>query len=108
MFTFSPTEQQGVVTREIRVHLVNCSISGCLIESNVRLEVGTTGSLRVHIDGRDFTDDVQVVRCQPIPGAGAMHHIGARFLWTVPPTELALRNVVRQSASPAFSIPGAG
>lgn len=99
MFTFSPREQQGIVTREIRVRLLNCSTSGCLIESNVRLDAGTTGSLRVRIDGREFSDDIQVVRCQSIPGAGAVHHIGARFLWTVAPSGVTLRHAMRTVAA---------
>jgi hypothetical protein len=101
MFTFSPQEQQGVVTRELRVRVLNCSTSGCLIESNVRIDVGVTASLRVLIDGREFSDDVQVVRCQPIPGAGAVHHIGARFLWTVAPDKLALRRLMQVAATPS-------
>jgi hypothetical protein len=72
----------GVLTREHRVRLLNSSVSGCLIETNWRPQVGAIASIRVVIEGREFVDDVQIVRCQPIAGAGATFHVGAQFLWT--------------------------
>src|SRR5688572_15609572 len=58
------TGQLGVLARDFQARLVNCSPSGCLLETNARVEVGTIGTLRVTVDGREFADDVQVVRCQ--------------------------------------------
>jgi hypothetical protein len=84
-------EQLGVLTRERRVHLLNSSVSGCLIETNWRLQVGAIASIRVVIEGREFTDDVQIVRCQPIAGAGDTFHVGAQFLWTQPLHKRSLR-----------------
>ena len=46
-------EQLGVLTRERRVRLLNSSVSGCLIETNWRLQVGAIASIRVVIEGRD-------------------------------------------------------
>jgi PilZ domain len=84
-------EQLGVLKRERAVRLLNCSVSGCLIETNWQLQVGTIATLRVVIDGHELADDVQVTRCQPIAGAGDTFHIGAQFLWTQPLHKQSLR-----------------
>ena len=86
----------AVLTRDVQVRVVNCSLSGCLLETPTRMEPGTTGSLRMTIDGSEFTDDVQVVRCQLIEGAGALYQVGVRFLWTTHPNRGALRHGVWQ------------
>jgi hypothetical protein len=90
-------EQVGVLTRERRVRLLNSSVSGCLIETNWRLPIGTIASIRVVIEGREFADDVQIVRCQPIAGAGDTFHVGAQFLWTQPLHNRSLRIAHRVS-----------
>ena len=36
----------GVMTRERYVRLLNCSVSGCLFETNRRLQVGVIASIR--------------------------------------------------------------
>jgi hypothetical protein len=72
----------AVLTRDFQARIVNCSPSGCLLETNARLEVGTIGTLCITIDGRELADDIQVVRCQPIEGAGSLYQVGARFVLT--------------------------
>ena len=42
-------------------------------------------------------DDVQVVRCQPIEGAGSLYQVGARFLWTMASGKGALRLALAES-----------
>lgn len=84
-------DQLGVLTRERHVRLLNCSVSGCLIETNCRVQVGAIASIRVVIEGRELSDDVQIVRCQPIAGAGDTFHVGAQFLWTKPLESTSLR-----------------
>lgn len=88
------TDRVGILTREFRVRMLNYSPSGCLVETNARVDVGTVGSLHFVIDGSEFVDDVQVVRCQPIEGAGSLYQIGARFLWTVSPGRGTLRRAL--------------
>ena len=95
----TPGNVLAVLTRDVRVRIINCSSSGCLVETGVRLEVGTVGSLRLVLDGDEFTDEVRVVRCQPIEGAGSVHHVGAEFLWTLPPDRQSLRLAMRRAAS---------
>jgi hypothetical protein len=87
-------DQLGVLTRDRQVRLLNCSVSGCLLETNCRLPVGATASVRVSIDGRELRDDIQVVRCQPIAGAGDTYHVGAQFLWMQPLVRESLRRAL--------------
>jgi len=92
-------DQLGVLTRERQVRLLNCSVSGCLLETGCRLPVGAIASIRVSIEGRELSDDVQIVRCQPIAGAGETYHVGAQFLWTQPLDNQSLRSALRGSVS---------
>ena len=78
-----PTGRLGLLEREFEARMVNYSASGCLLETHTRIDIGTVGTLRLVIDGRELMEDVQVVRCQPIEGAGSSHQVGVRFLWTV-------------------------
>jgi PilZ domain len=87
----------AVLGKELRIRVLNCSPSGCLLETRARLEVGTVASLRMTLQGEEFVDDVQVVRCQPIEGAGSIFHIGAQFLWTGTPSPRSLRQVMRRA-----------
>ena len=86
----------GVLTRELRVRLVNISGSGCLVESGSRLEPGMAGALRVIVSGDVYSDDVRVARVQQRPGSGGAWLIGAEFLWTSPPGPNSLRRVVNR------------
>ena len=93
---FASGDVLGVLTRELQVRIINCSYSGCLVETDARVEVGTVGSLRLVFDGNELSDDVQVVRCQPIQGAGSVYQVGAQFLLTGPPGDRSLRRAVTQ------------
>ena len=96
----------GVLGKEVAIRLLNGSPSGCLVESNCRLEVGTIASLRVTLNGVELVDDVRVVRCQQIEGAGSIFHVGAQFLWTATPSGRSLRQVMSRalaSSKPAMA-----
>ena len=80
----------AVLTREIPVRVLNCSSSGCLLESTGRMDVGTVASLRLVVEEEELLDLLQVVRFRPIEG-GSSYHAGAEFLWTVAPTVQSLR-----------------
>jgi hypothetical protein len=94
--TGGPAGRLGVATRDLSVRLLNCSPSGCLLDTDTRLEIGATGLLQLSIRGDEFSDDVEVVRCQRIEGAGAQYRVGVRFLWTAPLHRRALRTVAWQ------------
>jgi len=89
-------ESLAVLTRELRIRILNCSLSGCLLETNASLPVGTVAALTLRIGDHEFRDDVRVVRCQAIAGAGSLHHIGAELLWTAIPGRQSLRLAMQQ------------
>ena len=72
----------GALAKKIRIRVLNCSVGGCLLESDVPVKVGTVGILRISLGARTFTDTVEVIRCQPIAGGRGIHHVGARLLPT--------------------------
>src|SRR4051812_25714518 len=88
-------EALGILTRELGVRIINVSVSGCLIETPRRMEVGTVGTLRLRVGNEGYSDTVQVVRCQPIAGAGSMYHVGMKFLRTTPRHVRSIRHAVR-------------
>jgi hypothetical protein len=88
--------QLAVLVRDVRVRVLNCSASGCLLETSARMDVGATASLHMTIDGEEFVDGVQVVRCQLVEGAGALYQVAVRFLWNTPPDRRALRHGIWQ------------
>ena len=91
----------AVLTRELRIRVVNCSLSGVLFESTASLPVGTVAALTLWIGGHELTDDVRVVRCQAIAGAGQTYHIGAELLWTGIPGRHSLRLAMQQRLTAA-------
>jgi hypothetical protein len=94
-------EELAVLTRELRVRLLNCSASGCLVETNVRLGVSTVASLSLQFDGQHFTDDVLVTWCKAIAGGGARYHVGLRFIWTAAAAPNTLRMMSHQLVAAA-------
>ena len=89
-------EELAALTRELCVRLLNCSATGVLVESNGPVAVGTVAVLRIAFGGDEFEDAVQVVRCQPIEGAGNVFHVGTQFLSTTPPYAGTLRYMMRR------------
>ena len=85
---------RGALRRDIRVRLLNCSLQGCLLESDMPLKVGTVGMLRISVRGETFGDAVEVIRCQAIAGGGGIHHLGVRLLPTTPAYQGSLRNAM--------------
>ena len=99
--TLTVTEPVGLLTCEFHARLLNFSPSGCLVETHMRVDVGTIGSLQFVIDGKEFADDVLVVRCQQIEGAGSLYQVGARFLWTAAASKGTLRRALERPNRPA-------
>jgi hypothetical protein len=83
----------AVLTRVVHVRVVNISGSGCLVETVAQVEAGTTGVLKVEIDGEQYADDIRVARVQRVHGSSATWHVGAEFLWTTYPGSRSLRRV---------------
>lgn len=75
-----PEPCEATIGRDLSVRVLNVSTSGCLIESHISVPPGVTGRLRLTLEGREFAEDVRVVRCVRIAGAGPLHHLGLEFL----------------------------
>jgi hypothetical protein len=89
-------QELAALATDLRVRVLNCAASGCLVESSRPLVVGSVATLRIAVLGGEFEDTVQVVRCQEITGGGAVYHIGAEFLPTAPPWAGTLRYLMRR------------
>jgi hypothetical protein len=81
----------GILARDISVRLLEISRGGCLLESSSSVPAGTLGALSVEVDGTVYVDQVRVVRCQLLAGAGNTHRVGAEFLSLHLPAENSLR-----------------
>ena len=79
--------------REVSVRLLDISSAGCLLESESRLEKGTTGLLRIMFEGAEYMDDVRVMRCSGGDSTNNLYTLGAEFLWTTSPHERSLRRM---------------
>lgn len=88
-------ESLATLTSHLRVRVLNCSAEGCLLEASAPVAVGTVGNLRISLDGREFDDVIQVLRCAQLQGPASVHHVGARFLSTTPPYAGTLRYTMR-------------
>ena len=100
-------EGLAVLTHELRARLLNCSASGCLVETNVRLEPSTVASLTLRFNGRNFADDVLVTWCKAISGGGSRYHVGLRFIWTAVAAPNTLRMMAHQLVGAASQHPQA-
>lgn len=97
--TAAAPDRIGVLAHDFRTRILNCSPAGCLLETTSPIEVGTVASLRLVLDGGEFADHVQVVRCQSIEGAGQLFQIGVRFLWAIAPGARSLRYAFSRTAA---------
>src|SRR5262245_21569517 len=88
------SNRPAVLMRNVSLKVLDVSGSGCLVESTRRVDVGTVGRLRLKLGSEDYDDDVEVVRCDAVPGTRPVYHLGIRFLWTSPPQEGSIRDAV--------------
>jgi pilus assembly protein Flp/PilA len=84
----------GVLARTIASRVVEVSRSGCLLESDHRVENGTVGELCIRVGDRELFDDVRVARCVRIEGAGARYLVAVEFLQTRRPDEQSIRRAL--------------
>jgi PilZ domain len=89
----------GLLRRDWIVTVCNISAAGCLIESDRAIDSGVVGTLRIVMDGVEYSDLVRVARCRPLAGRTTRHQIGVEFVWNQAPGELALRRLVEQLGS---------
>lgn len=89
-----------VLNRQIGVRVLDVSASGCLLESDCDVPVGTVGSLSLEANGRQYVDPIRVTRAQAIPGGGERHLLGAEFVWLTLPNPTSVRRLARRVAGP--------
>lgn len=66
----------------VPVRIIDVSRSGCRLESTRWLDTGTSGQLRLALDGHTHQDDVRIARCLRREGAGQSYFLGAELLRT--------------------------
>lgn len=93
----------AVLGRDVPVRVIDVSNSGCLLQSEIHLIAGTTGSLRVTFSGAEYSDDVRVMRCQAPENGDGWFRVGAQFLWIRPPDERSVRRLVASLQPAALS-----
>jgi hypothetical protein len=84
----------GVILTNAPLRAIEISRTGCLLESSRQIEPGTAGKLRLEIEGRTYSEEVRVTRCQRLEGAGPIYRLGVEFLLTRRPSSSSLRLAV--------------
>ena len=84
----------GVLARQIPTRLLEISLSGCLLESALRIEEGTVGALRLEVEGHAYSDDVRATRCVAIEGSGSRYLVGVEFLRTGRSDDTSIRRAM--------------
>src|SRR5688572_24915109 len=78
------TGQLATVPASVNVRVLDISVAGVLLHSSEAILAGTTGNLRLHLDGSAFRADVQVERvAADAVGAGG-YRLGATFVGLSP------------------------
>ena len=93
------SEDVASLATQVRVRVLNCSATGCLLETSEAVSVGSYGRLRVSFGGRVFDDTIHVVRCEYLSGTGSIHHVAATFVSTTPPYADSLRYSMRRGST---------
>jgi Flp pilus assembly pilin Flp len=88
------SEGFGVLARSVATRLVDMSRSGCLLESDYRVDEGTVVELRLRLGGEELRDDVRVTRCVRVEGSGSSYLVGAEFVQTRRADERSVRRAV--------------
>ena len=78
----------GTLLTSTPLLVLEISRTGCLLESECPMEPGAAGKLRVAIDGRSYSEEVRITRCQRLEGTGTRYRLGAEFLPTRRPSSL--------------------
>jgi len=91
-----PGDLIGVVASQVPVRLLEVSRSGCLLESQTRIEERAIGTISMKVDGELCSDDIQIEHCRRVEGAGSLYRVGAKFIWTRRPTYRSLRAAIHR------------
>ena len=75
----------GKLVRRVPTRVVDVSLSGCLVESDQDLAIGTNGTLIVDLWGAPCRYPVRVSRVTQRPGAGHNLRVAGEFTWNARP-----------------------
>ena len=78
------TGQLATIPSSVNVRVLDISVAGVLLHSSEAIDAGTTGNLRLHLDGSAFRADVQVQRVAAAPPGTAGYRLGATFVGLSP------------------------
>ena len=78
----------GTLLMSTPILVLEISRNGCLLESECPIDAGAAGKLRVAMDGRSYSEEVRITRCQRLEGTGTRYRLGAEFLPTRRPSSL--------------------
>ena len=78
------TGQLATVPASVNVRVLDISVAGVLLHSSEEVTAGTTGNLRLHLDGSAFRADVQVQRVAEAPVGTVGYRLGATFVGLSP------------------------
>jgi hypothetical protein len=81
---YDTTGQLATVPASVNVRLLDISVAGVLLHSSEVVAAGTTGSLRLQLDGSAFRADVQVQRVADDSNGGPGYRLGATFVGLSP------------------------
>jgi len=93
----------GLLARHIPARVIDISRTGCLLESQQRVDIGAVGELRLEIQRQTLVDEVRVIRCVLLEGSSSTYLVGAEFVPTRRPGERSIR---RSVASILRGLPG--
>jgi hypothetical protein len=92
----NPQVRNGVVRHQLTLEVLGTQHA---------MPIGAIASLIVGIEGRQYTDEVRVLRSQLMAGAGERYELGVEFLWLRLPGEESLRSYAATlTSSPALAI----
>jgi len=74
----------------VNVRVLDISVAGVLLHSSEAVEAGTTGNLRLHLDGSAFRANVQVQRSAAAPEGSGGYRLGATFVVLNPDLRLLI------------------
>jgi hypothetical protein len=97
--TDAGSDQPAALRQDVRVRVLNCSASGCLVETTRPVAPGTVGALRSMFGDRELEDLVHVVRCEAVQNGRGSYRVAAQFLMTGPADVRSLRYLVGREAA---------
>ena len=84
------TGQLATVPASVNVRVLDISVAGVLLHSSEAVAAGTTGNLRLHLDGSAFRADVQVHRVAEETATTGGYRLGATFVGLNPDLRLLI------------------